>query len=175
MTEKRLRQQAGELLGVDLSERRQHIRTLVRCVPAARARSTVLPPPADDAAAAARCRRSHGAGADLSTHCTPAMLPLLPAQPLPNTKLHLFSSLQQVVDYLSSGGPPMWYKAKRQEQAQRARQEARRRRRRVVVVGAGPAGLTAALHLKVGSWGAWFGCSKSLLAWPTWAGPLGRV
>ncbi|PRW44477.1 lysine-specific histone demethylase 1-like protein 3 isoform A [Chlorella sorokiniana] len=81
VTEKRLRQQAGEQLGVDLSERRQHIRTLV-------------------------------------------------------------------VEYLGSGGPPAWYKAKQREQAQRARQEARRRRRRVVVVGAGPAGLTAALHLK---------------------------
>lgn len=57
----------------------------------------------------------------------------------------------QVVEYLSTGGPPAWYKAKQRERAQRERQEARRRRRRVVVVGAGPAGLTAALHLKVGS------------------------
>lgn len=56
-----------------------------------------------------------------------------------------------MVEYLSTGGPPAWYKAKQRERAQRERQEARRRRRRVVVVGAGPAGLTAALHLKVGS------------------------
>lgn len=65
----------------------------------------------------------------------------------------------QVVEYLSTGGPPAWYKAKQRERAQRERQEARRRRRRVVVVGAGPAGLTAALHLKVGRGQGSLGCA----------------
>ena len=141
---------------------------------AAAARPLLLLPPAAGAAAAAaaaaaRYRRSDGTCTDLGTCCTPAMLSFLPTQTPP------LLCNKQVVDYLSSGGPPAWYEAKRQEQAQRARQEARRRRRRVVVVGAGPAGLTAALHLKVGSWGVWFGCCKALLAWPTWAGPLGRA
>lgn len=68
-----------------------------------------------------------------------------------------------MVDYLSSGGPPAWYKAKQKEKARRAREEARRRRRRVVVVGAGPAGLTAALHLKASRGAGWVLCMAGAL------------
>jgi hypothetical protein len=59
------------------------------------------------------------------------------------------------MDFLASRDTPPWYKARKKEERRRQRAEARRRRWRVVVVGAGPAGLTAALHLKVGrrGWG----------------------
>jgi hypothetical protein len=56
----------------------------------------------------------------------------------------------QVTEYLAAHGPPAWYKLKKKAARRAAREEAARRRWRVVVVGAGPAGLTAALHLKVG-------------------------
>jgi hypothetical protein len=55
-----------------------------------------------------------------------------------------------VTEYLAAHGPPAWYKLKKKAAQRAAREEAARRRWRVVVVGAGPAGLTAALHLKVG-------------------------
>eukprot|EP00887_Chlorella_sp_A99_P004915 scaffold4.g4915.t1 len=56
-----------------------------------------------------------------------------------------------VNDHLVRGGPPEAYvqaKRLRARRAARLRREAARRRGTVVVVGAGPAGLTAALHLK---------------------------
>lgn len=80
---------------------------------------------------------------------------------------------QLVTAYLEAGGPPEAYRQKKaareaaareaEEKARRAERERRKREReererravyagrRVVVVGAGPSGLTAALHLKVGA------------------------
>ncbi|KAL4433102.1 hypothetical protein ABPG77_006529 [Micractinium sp. CCAP 211/92] len=55
---------------------------------------------------------------------------------------------QWVNDFLAAGEAPAWFKQKQREAKRKAREEARRRRQRVAVVGAGPAGLTAALHLK---------------------------
>lgn len=56
----------------------------------------------------------------------------------------------QVNDFLAAGEAPAWFKQQQREAKRKAREESRRRRQRVVVVGAGPAGLTAALHLKAG-------------------------
>lgn len=78
--------------------------------------------------------------------------PLSSNRPPPLAWTHLARCLPscQVTDFLNSGRePPAWYKQKKREARARQRAEQRRRRWRVVVVGAGPSGLTAALHLKV--------------------------
>lgn len=56
-----------------------------------------------------------------------------------------------LTEYLQTGGPSPGYKEKMAKQAaaeRRAAAKLQRQRGRVIVVGAGPAGLTAALHLK---------------------------
>lgn len=78
----------------------------------------------------------------------------------------------QVNDFLAAGKAPAWFTQQQREAKRKARQEARRRRHRVVVVGAGPAGLTAALHLKAG-WAGRGTCSAVRTAVPCVQGTAG--
>ena len=113
----------------------------------------------------------------LRASCGPCgrLLPLWPARVLLRRllqpPLHAAAACRELVtSYLEQGGPPEWYdRQKRQARARERRQqrEAAKRRGRVVVVGAGPSGLTAALHLKAG-WGLLLGPLAVLP--PEWRG-----